>query len=193
VTEPESFSDCIYFWNLRALRPLRLGSLPMLILPVDQVHHWMGFPDQLAHALERPAQFVPDVALSSDSLPEPKLHETASLLELQRDVEEPRIGHDFPVPTRQPPFTYRVGLDPKQWLNFERSYGELTDVDVQLFRDKTNVRFTSPVEFHGGATALVRLNGPALHGLPRRLAVAKRIINVGESSTWENGAMIGCR
>jgi len=58
VTEPGSIEDCLYFWNLRALRPLRLATVPMLLLPVDQVQHWLGFSDQLAHVLARPAQFA---------------------------------------------------------------------------------------------------------------------------------------
>jgi hypothetical protein len=187
VTEPDSFQDCVYFWNLRALRPLRLGSLPMLLLPAGQVQYWMGFPAEVGYVLERPAQFAPDVALCSDSVPEAGLHETASLLELQQDDGDVRIGHDWPVPPRKPPFTYRLGLNPRQWLVFERSYGEVTDVDVQLFRGMTTVRFASPVSFRGGGgTALVRLSGAALDGLPRRPAVAERIAKEG---TWRYGSL----
>jgi len=179
VTESGSFRDCIYFWNMRALRPLRLGNVPMLLLPAGQVQHWLHFADELARVLERPAQFAPDVALCSFSIPEADLHQTASLLELQLHDGEPRSTRDWPVPTRKPPFTYRVDLNPWNWLNFERAYGEVTDVDVQLFRDTTTVRFTSPVSFSAGGAALVRLTGAALDGLPRRPAIAERIVKEG--------------
>ena len=87
---------------------------------------------------------------------------------------------------RKPPFTYRADLNPWNWLNFERAHGEVTDVEVQLFRDTTTVRFTSPVSFSAGGAALVRLTGAALDGLPRRPAIAERIVKEG---TWRHGAL----
>jgi len=186
VTDPDSFADCVYFWNLRALRPLRFASLPMLLLPVGQVQHWMGFADNLAYALERPDQFAPDVTLYSISVSPDDLHDTAALLGLEQHSGEARSTRDWPAPTRKAPFTYQVGLNPRQWLAFERSYGEITDVDVQLFRSTTTVRFTSPVSFHGDGTALVRLSGRALDGLPRRPAVAEQI---AKKATWRYGAL----
>jgi len=186
VTQPGSFRDCVFFWNLRVLRPLRLGSLPMLLIPVGQVQHWLHFADELAHALERPAEFAPDVALCSSSVSEAELHETAAQLRLQRHEGEPRVGHAQPAPARKPPFTYRVDLDPRQWLVFERSYGEFTDADVQLFRGSTTIGFSSPVSFRSGGTALVRLSGAVLDGLPRRAAVAERI---AKNSSWQHGSL----
>jgi hypothetical protein len=183
VTEPDSFTDCIFFWNLRALQPLRFGTVPMLLLPYGQVQHWLHFPDDLAYPLERPAEFAPDVALCSLSVNEAQLHETAELLGLHPHDGEPESRSDPAAQPRKPPFTYRIGLDPRRWLNFERVYGEITDVDVQLFRDTTTVRFASPVSFKGAGTALVRLSGAALEGLPRRAAVADRIAS---SATWRH-------
>jgi hypothetical protein len=186
VTEPGSFRDCIYFWNMRALRPLRLGNVPMLLLPTGQVQNWLHFADELARVLERPDQFAPDAALCSFGVPEADLHQTASLLGLQLHDGEPRSTRDWPVPMRKPPFTYRVDLNPWNWLNFERAYGEVTDVDVQLFRDITTVRFTSPVSFSAGGAALVRLSGAALDGLPRCPAIAERIVKEG---SWRHGGL----
>ena len=189
VTEPGSFWDCIYFWNLRALRPLRFANVPMLIIPSGVVQHWLNLPSQFARVLERPDEFAPDVVLrsASTSVPEAVLDETASLLGLERYTGKPRIGHRMPAPTRKAPFTYLVNLDPRSWLTFERSYGELTEADVQVFRDKTTVRFSSPVNFRGGGgTALVRMSGAALEGLPRRAAVANLI---QAESAWRDNAL----
>jgi len=188
VTEPGSFWDCVYFWNLRVLRPLRLANVPMLIIPPGVVQAWLNFPNQFARVLERPDEFAPDVVLRSDStsVPEAVLDETASLLELERYTENPRIGHRWPAPMRRAPFTYLVNLDPRSWLTFERSYGQLTDVDVQLFRGKTAVRFSSPVTFRGEGKALVRISGAALEGLPRRGAVANLI---QPESVWRDNAL----
>jgi hypothetical protein len=186
VTEPGSFTDCISFWNLRALRPLRYGSLPMLLLPVGQVQHWLNFAAELGHVLERPDQFEPDVAVCSRTVCDADLHKTAARLELQHHEGEPRIGHAGPAAVRKPPFTYLQGLDARRWLGFGRSYGQVADVDVQLFRGITTVRFPSPVEFRAGGSALVRLSGALLDGLPRHAAVAERII---KSGTWCDGAL----
>ena len=150
LTEPDSFQDCIHFWNMRALRPLRLGNVPMLPLPIGQVQHGLHFAGELARALERPDQFAPDVALCSFNIPKADLHQTASLLELQPHDGEPRSTRDWPVPTRKPPLTYRVDLNPRQWLNFERAYGEVTNVDVQLFR--TPPRSVSRPQFRSRQT-----------------------------------------
>jgi hypothetical protein len=65
VTEPDSFEDCVDFWNLRALRPVWLQTVPMLLLPANQVQHWLGFADRLAYVLKRPGGFEPDVAMCS--------------------------------------------------------------------------------------------------------------------------------
>jgi hypothetical protein len=188
VTEPNSFWDCLYFWNLRTLRPLRLAQLPMLIIPAGAIQNWANFRSQFLRSLERPDEFAPDVVLrsASDSVPEAILDETASLLRLERCKEKPRTGFRVPAPIRKAPFSYLVNLDPRSWLTFERSYGEITDVEVQVFREKTTVRFSSPVKFRGTGKALVRIDGEALDGLPRRPEVAN-LIQAG--STWHKKAL----
>ena len=160
----------------------------MLIIPPGVVQDWLNFSNQFARVLERPDEFAPDVVLrsASDSVSEAVLDETASLLGLERYTGEPRIGHRWPAPMRKAPFTYTVNLDPRNWLTFERSYGVLTGVDVQLFRGTTTVRFSSPVTFRGGGKALVRISGAALEGLPRRAAVAN-LLQAG--SIWRDNAL----
>lgn len=106
VTEPGSFADCISFWNLRALRPLRYGSLPMLLLPVGQVQYWLNFAAELGHILERPDQFEPDVAVCSLAVSDADLHKTASDLELQHHEGEPRSD----MPGQQPRASRRLPI-----------------------------------------------------------------------------------
>ncbi|MGO8957280.1 MAG: hypothetical protein ACLQFR_07920 [Streptosporangiaceae bacterium] len=186
VTDTGSVEDCLFFWNLRALRPLRFQTVPMLLLPVDQVQHWLGFSDQLAHVLARPAQFAPDVVMRSISVPESKLDETAAHLSLQRTTDEVRSGMHSPAPNRQPPFTYRTDVDPRLWFVFERTYGQITQVDAHLFRDTTTIRFTSPVSFSTGGAALIRIWGPPFDALPRRPAIAAAVEG---SAVWSHGAI----
>jgi hypothetical protein len=179
TSQPDSSEDCLDFWNLRALRPLRLGSVPMLLIPAGQAQHWLGFPELMTYALERSSDVKPDVAMCSLSLPEAELRDTAALLGLEESAEKLRISYTWLAPTRKPPFTYLLGLDPREWLGYERSYGEIADVDVQLFRGPTAVRFASPVRFRATGKSLVRLSGTALEGLPRRAPVATLIERTG--------------
>jgi hypothetical protein len=186
ITEPDSVADCVYFWNLRALRPLRLRTVPMLLIPAGQVQYWLGFADQLAHVLERPDEFAPDAAIRSLSVGEDRLGEDAAQLGLDLFEGEPWSGLRDPAPLRQPPFTYRADLEVRVWFRFERHYGEVTDVDVHLLRDRTTIRFTSPVTFRGGGMTLVRLSGPPFDPLPKRQAVASRILN---GASWSHDSL----
>jgi hypothetical protein len=53
VTDPDSFLDCINFWNLRALRPLRFASVPMLMIPGEDGNQPRRSP-ALIHTSRRP-------------------------------------------------------------------------------------------------------------------------------------------
>jgi hypothetical protein len=159
----------------------------MLLLPVGQVQHWIGFADDLARVLERPAYFTPDVALCTASVSEGDLHDTAALLGLDQLSGDHRAGYGWPASKRKPPFIYRLDLDPRKQFIFDRSYGRVTEVEVQLFRETTTVRFASPVSFEEGDwSTLARLSGAVLDGLPRRPAVAERI---ARGATWRHDAL----
>ncbi|MCG7207339.1 hypothetical protein [Streptomyces arenae] len=178
VTDPNDIEDCVAFWNARALRPVSHPGMPMLLLPTGEVQYWLGPAQQLAGMLARPAEFSPDVMLLSRNVPQEHLHEIAEILELQRTDAEVKISEKFPTPAlRQPPFTYKTGLDPRSWLLRDREYGLATSFDVHVFAgDASTLRFTSPVHFHTqGSWALVRLWGSPLDGLPRRDCVASLV------------------
>jgi hypothetical protein len=187
VTAPDDLEECLFFWNLRALRPLRYSTVPMILLPVGQVQHWLYFPRQLASVLERPDEFTPDVALCSLNVDASVLDETAGLLDLHLSEEKIRSGHRYPTPPlRQAPFTYRTGIDVRHWLVYERSYGQPADIDAHLFKDITTVRFTSPVSFRGAGAVLVHLSGAPFDALPERPSVA-RLVTTG--AIWNGGSI----
>ena len=173
VVDQDDLLDCIHFWNLRALRPLQLEHLPMLLVPAEDVEHWVGFDRRFAALLSRPDEFSPDVVLQSSSAEESALHRIAGVLSLQPTEEKVRVSRKFPPPPpRQAPFTYRMNLELRHWFVFGRQYGTPTDVDVNLFRAGTRVRFPSPVPFTGGGYSLIRLSGSPFDGLPQRPSVA---------------------
>ena len=55
VTKPNSLVDCLWFWNLRVLAPLRFSPSPMFILPIYEVSFWIDFQKNLNSAAEAAA------------------------------------------------------------------------------------------------------------------------------------------
>ncbi|MFE7657424.1 hypothetical protein ACFU6M_31795 [Streptomyces bottropensis] len=187
VTEPDGFEDCLAFWNLRALRPLTFSHAPMILLPVDDVKHWIGFERQLARVLARPAEFSPDVIVVSCGVDRGKLNTLATSLGLEPTEEKVRMGRSWPVPElRQPPFTCRFNLDVRQFVDFEREHGAVVAVDIHVFASGSTVRFPSPVTFDGPGATLVRFSGRPFDGLPRRSSVASL---VHKHATWHGDSI----
>jgi hypothetical protein len=188
VTEPDNLRDCWEFWNIRALSPIRFGTLPMILLPRGEIQHWIKFDQQFAHTLHRGAEFTPDVLLASANLPDAELDTIAELLHLERTDEEIRRGHSYPASIRKAPFTYRILRNLGPFISFRRLYGTSTQVDVHVFDSGTTARFESPVEFRAGST-LMRFGGVPFRGLPRRPVVAKL---VHANATWREDAIQLC-
>jgi len=181
VTEPDSVEDCVYFWNLRALRSRSLRPAPMLLLPADGTAHWTGFADALAHRLTRTADVEPDVVLGSLSVEPDQLDEVAELLGLIKSTE-PLRGNMFPPPRpRSVPFTYRLDIAARSNFRSPRRYGETTHALVQVYRDSTVVEVDSPVQFNGGGRVLVRLASSAFDGLPKQPTTASLVM---DDASW---------
>jgi hypothetical protein len=177
VTDPDDLRDCWDFWNIRALAPVRFGPVPMILLPRGEIHHWLKFDQQFAHLLRRRAEFIPDVLLTSTTVPIADLDAIAELLQLQRTDADIQTGYVYSSELRTPPFTYRTVPpvpDVTDLIRSPRVYGIATEVDAHVFDHGTTVRFPSPVIFRGGRT-LVRINGAPFGGLPPRPEVARLI------------------
>ncbi len=182
VTEPDSVEDCVYFWNLRALRSRRLRPAPLLLLPAEQVFRWTGFADAVADRLSRPEHIEPDVVLSSLSVEPDQLDEIAGLLRLVKSTEPPGSKIQFPPPPlKHAPFTYRWDIAPRSYFRFPRRYGEPTDALVQVYRDSTVVEVDSPAQFTGGGRVLVRVSSSTFDGLPKRPTTASLIM---DDASW---------
>lgn len=185
VTTPNGFFDCLSFWNVRALRPLQFAELPMAIVPHRVIDHWVGFENNLAGVLARPDDIEPDVILCSRSVDTERLDEIAQLMALVPSTEELKITRKYPSPPpKKAPHTYLVNLDVRNFVAFERKYGATTNAVVQLYRDKTPIQVSSPVEFRGQGRMLLRISSPAFNWLPRRTATAELI---HRNATWSHG------
>jgi hypothetical protein len=51
ITQDDNLDDCLWFWNLRALRPLRFQTVPMVLLPFGEVQNWLGYAQQFTSML----------------------------------------------------------------------------------------------------------------------------------------------
>lgn len=193
VTDGKSLDDCVDFWNLRALRPLAYGSMPMTLVPVDACENWTTFPQQLLGALGRADAPTPDLFITSLSVATERLRAIAQRLGLQPQEPEDKsiqIGTTFRDggPRRQPPYQYRVLAHTHALALTYRRYGVFTQTDAHLSGGTANLRFESPVAIDNGLV-LLRLGGALFEGVPRRPEVAELIAS---GSSWrENDLQLG--
>lgn len=185
-TKPNSLRDCLFFWNVRALAPTSFPHIPMLLLPTEEVQHWLNFGEQVRQLLRRPAEFSPDVSVLSLSRSDAQLHDEAAALGLERSKVPASAGHRWPAELRTEPFTYKLGVDPLRNLVYGRRYGLVTTTDVQLVRTKTTARFKSPVQPEARGYTLLRMSSPAFASYPRRQVVASSLIR---NATWRDDAL----
>ncbi|MFJ7907042.1 hypothetical protein [Kitasatospora sp. NPDC096204] len=190
VTGPDDLTDCLAFWNTRALCPPDTLVMPMLLLPGEDraIENWLNFPDQFEGFLSRPDCFTPDVILTSRNVPLARLNEIATLLRLQPSTTPVEIGAKIPAPpTRTAPYSYRV-KDPSDWVRADRDYGLVTTFDAQVFTGRAmTLRVPAPVQFSSGSgSALLRFWGKPLDGLPARDCVAQL---VDPHASWRGRAI----
>ena len=188
LTRDDALADCVEFWNLRALRPLRYGSLPMYLLPED-ISHWTTWPRTLLGGLRRPARFTPDVVLASTTVGREGMDAFAQRMGLERSAEEEprRFSSLTGAPMRSAPFTYLTGV-PVGCFMFDRTYGEVEEVDVPVVRETTTLRFLSPVPLKPATAglALVRITSEPFNALPKLDCVAKL---VSANAVWRDDAI----
>lgn len=177
ITPPDSLRDCLFFWNLRALRPLRHTDSPILLLPDVDLTTWLQFDRQLASVLERPDDHEPDVVMVSLGLATEALIAKALSLGLTLSNRDFRSESRYPPPPlRKGPYTFKVDIDPRQWLAFPRRYGVNASVTVPTYRPRTILEARSPVTFDRSGLTLFHLGGGPLVRLPKRPAIASLVL-----------------
>ena len=192
ITTPNSYRDCLEFWNVRAIRPLQVADMPMILLPHRDIDDWVDYGEQFTEALARHEDIEPDVVVHSISVSGDRLDQIASSLGLERSEEQDR----FAGPTSEPPlrssaYRYRRDIDPRQFVGFGRTYGSVAHSVVPLDRERIVIRVSSPVDFTGPGLVLASMSSPAFDGLPRRSATATL---VEQSAIWSRGDLqIGTR
>ncbi|MFD8544977.1 hypothetical protein [Streptomyces sp. NPDC059649] len=175
VSDADDVSQCIAFWNARAVQPF-LDQVPVMLLPRHGVDGWAGFGQQVARALARVGS-IPTVWLNAPNLSDDELERMAEVLGLTATDARGAVGR-LARPCPHP--TYTTNLQP-QWLVGEVPWGKRTSLDVHVYADRTVLDFEPPVRFLGSGSALLRLTSEAFDGLPRRPEVAQLILR---TATW---------
>jgi len=187
ITTPNDVVDCMWFWNLRSLT---FSAGPMVLLPHNELQHWLGFAGQLQGILERPDEFSPDVLICGMHATPEVMDRVAGELGLVPTAEEMiRSGRRWPAERRSAPFTYATAdrFDPRQWFIGQRRYGELTEFETHFHTGRATLRFASPVGWTGpGGKTLLQLRGPILDALPKRSAIAEKVTPNG---AWRGDAL----
>jgi hypothetical protein len=188
VTAKDSIRDCVWFWNFRAIQSRNFEPSPMIIVPETDVRHWLNFSRDLATLLARPDEFSPDVSVMSITVPEQRLHTLATeVLGLLHTNEKMRTGHKSGAELRRPPFTYRVNLELRHDLIFERDYGREVEVEAHPTDGRALLRFSSPIEFATtGGNTLMRLASTAFEELPRKDIIADKLV---PNATWKDDSL----
>ena len=183
------FQDCIAYWNFRALQPFGQESVPMLLLPVEEVGHWILFSERIRELLRgRSGVFPADAVLYSQEVAPDRLRTIAELWGLVEDGRNPSQEFNAVdvIAPRLPPFTYRVDIDPVPYTSWCRRYGMTTRVPIQVFRDRTLVAFNSPVRFAGSGATKVKIDSDILSPFPKRPSIARLI---QPESHWHDGGI----
>jgi hypothetical protein len=173
VTKPNSVNDCLGFWNIRALAPLRLERQPVILIPHRQLDAWLDVDSLLGGLLRRAADIEPDVLVYSWSVDESRCREVAALLGLTETSAAPKSARTFPPPPpRHPPFTFQYS-DPRQYAVFGREYGAFGDALAHIYPHSTPLSLRNPVKFNPPyGRALLRISAPELRAYPNRVQVA---------------------
>ena len=189
-TKRNNLRDCISFWNLRALRTFRIARSSMVLLPVVPEADWGRLARQIATRLRRRDDVKPDVVLCSHSVEDAALDAIADRLGLVPSSVPPYSRWTDPrPPLRQAPYTYRIDMDARQFVDHKRRYGARTTTSVQVYDQTAEVEFDSPVKFNGPGELLIRLRSDLFDGLPRHPVVAEQI---DEDAIWRDDSLQVC-
>ncbi len=181
VTTPNSLKDCIWFWNCRALGSLTFDPPSMHLVPYHDLHQWIGFGDKLLSTLARTVDIQPDAIVWSLSVDNDRLAGIADSLGLRASSKKPYTRSVFPdPPVRTPPYTYRLNIDPRNFVlfggSYGRSYGRTAETVLQTGTARTMLTVDSPVRFTGEGYVLLRISSPAFDHLPRRPGIAALVL-----------------
>jgi hypothetical protein len=189
IAEDEnSITDYLWYWNLRALRPIMSSTPPLDIVITRELARRTDVAEAILRNLTATSLCTPSCAIISASIPRDELVTVRDQLGLAehdgRKISEGMLGRR--PDAESPPLTAAITIDPRQsWLG-NRLTGASSSVPIQLQRPTTTVTLKSPVPtdplyVHGAV--VLRIQSPVVTG-PRTNRVAKLYMSQAEG--WEN-------
>lgn len=191
LTERNSYRDCLEFWNRRALMTLGYDR-DLAILTTPDVFTRQEFLRSLGAWLDnRRHTSKPTFVLASRSIPKQTLRDLALSVGFEIDdrkqmtisyrmggtrTDEPSAGISVAI-TKFFPFSTKI------------LSGIRTSTNVQMFRDHTTIRASSPLRSHpmyGSGPCRLRLSGPAQLKAPKSPSVATLFHKAAE---WVQGEL----
>jgi hypothetical protein len=180
-----SLRRLIGFWNVRALATAT--DTYVLWLPSHQFSS-PGVNQRIRELCLNKRQTVPDLLLLGDEKVD--LDEAAHELGFALDTGT-KWSVTLGLSTRdldKTPLSYRVRIDPRQFVLGDRKEGTRTPVPVTVIKPVTLVHFESPVRFNPLVSGKVRIDIEGIEPIewPRRRLVAQL---VSDSASWTVGGL----
>ncbi len=177
MTRRDNLRDCVFFWNLRALRSLRFFVLtPMLLLPQGLQVDWQRLGRVIARNIPSWSDHEPSVLMGSLAVEENILKEVAGLLDLVPTSSTPVPGQiSGPRGVPGPPYSFWIGRTPQDYFRFTRFYGVAAGTVAQMHGQDGRIEFPSPVGFRAPGRLIARVETQLLDGLPRRPVIASMV------------------
>lgn len=190
LTEPNSYRDCLEFWNRRALM-MRGYDRDLAVMTTTDVFSRPEFIRALTAWLNnRRHTSKPTFVLASRSISKDTLRNLASSVGFAIDEGKQmttsyRMGRANP----DPPEGISVAITKFFPFSSKVLSGVRTATTVQMFRDKTTIRASSPLRsnpMYGFGPCRLRLSGPAELRAPKSPSVAKLFHKAAE---WVQGEL----
>jgi hypothetical protein len=176
---PASVDDALWYWNFRALIPLRLPHFASCLVPEGPLPPEFR---QLAEGCSRRQsyRYTPDVVAYSRNVPRSTTLGFMTEVGLVEDTSG-KFSMQFPNPTDAGAVLGDLTVAPANPLQLvlgHRDFGQRTVTPTSLRRKQTIVDVESPVRFRlFGGQVRVRFSGPTAFSLPASLTAAKLFDN----------------
>ena len=183
ITTPNSFSNCVFFWNFRALSCASFNVSPLVLVRKSSISQWGITHDRILKSLRRTVQVEPDVLLTglrSDDA----LTDIAQMFGFELTSGNLKSKHSFPSPPPNPgPYTYRIDVHPYEYTMYDRRYGIVSNTRGVLNQGNNHLQVSSPVNSRRGGYTLLRVTSSAFEAIPKRDTIAASIL---QGSMWSN-------
>ena len=175
LADPDSLEEALWYWNIRALTPLRLGHFQMCLLPLGDL------PRDLHQLLEgccrrKHYRYTPDVLAYSTTADPATVGRSMTAIGLVEDSSGTFSMH-WPNPADAGALVGELTVavaNPMQLVAGRRDFGQRSKTPTSLRRKETIVDVDSPVRFrYFGGQVRVRFSGSPVFALPESASAAK--------------------